>query len=206
MRRREFITLLGGAAGWPLMARGEQADRLRRIGVLNPFTEDDLEVQANITAFRQTLHKLGWTDGHDVHIDYRWSGDDAARIREHVKELVGLNPDVILGISPLALQPLMLETRNIPIVFTQVADPLGAGLVESLARPGGNLTGFTVAEFSTFGKLLELLKEVARSNARGGPPQSGPITSIGDVTRRRSGCAVSPGAGDGNPRAQLCRA
>ncbi len=161
IRRREFITLLGGAAAWPLVARGQQADRVRRIGVLSPFTEDDLEVQANITAFRQTLQKLGWTDGRDVHIDYRWSGADAARIREHVKELVGLNPDVILGISPLALQPLMQETRDIPIVFTQVADPLGAGLVESLARPGGNLTGFTVAEFSTFGKLLELLKEIA---------------------------------------------
>ncbi len=161
IRRREFITLLGGAAAWPLVARGQQADRVRRIGVLSPFAEDDLEVQANITAFRQTLQKLGWTDGRDVHIDYRWSGADAARIREHVKELVGLNPDVILGISPLALQPLMQETRNIPIVFTQVADPLGAGLVESLARPGGNLTGFTVAEFSTFGKLLELLKEIA---------------------------------------------
>jgi putative tryptophan/tyrosine transport system substrate-binding protein len=161
MRRRDFITFLGGAAVWPVAGRAEQLDRVRRIGVLNPFVEDDLEVQANIAAFRQTLQKLGWTDGRNVRIDYRWSGANSSRIREHVAELLGLNPDVILGISPLALQPLAQETRSIPIIFTQVADPLGAGLVASLARPGGNLTGFTVAEFSTFGKLLELLKEVA---------------------------------------------
>jgi putative tryptophan/tyrosine transport system substrate-binding protein len=160
MRRRDFITFLGGAAVWPVAGRAEQLDRVRRIGVLNPFVEDDLEVQANIAAFRQTLQKLGWTDGRNVRIDYRWSGANSSRIREHVAELLGLNPDVILGISPLALQPLAQET-SIPIIFTQVADPLGAGLVASLARPGGNLTGFTVAEFSTFGKLLELLKEVA---------------------------------------------
>jgi putative tryptophan/tyrosine transport system substrate-binding protein len=162
MNRREFITLLGGAAAaWPLAAQAQQGERVRRIGILNPFGDDDLEVQANVAAFRQTLQKLGWTDGRNVRIDYRWSGANPARILELVKELVGLNPDVILGVSPLALQPLLQETSSIPIIFTQVADPLGAGLVASLARPGGNLTGFTVAEFQTFAKLLELLKEIA---------------------------------------------
>ncbi len=161
MRRRAFITLLGGAAAWPLAARAQQPDRIRRIGVLNPFAENDPEVQANITAFRQVLQKLGWTDGRNVRIDYRWGGADPGRIHAQAKELVGLNPDVILVSSALALQPLMHETRSIPIVFTQIADPIGAGLVASLARPGGNITGFTVAEFSTFGKLLEVLKEVA---------------------------------------------
>jgi len=161
MRRRAFITLLGGAAARPLAARAQQPDRIRRIGVLNPFAENDPEVQANITAFRQVLQKLGWTDGRNVRIDYRWGGADPGRIHAQAKELVGLNPDVILVSSALALQPLMHETRSIPIVFTQIADPIGAGLVASLARPGGNITGFTVAEFSTFGKLLEVLKEVA---------------------------------------------
>ncbi len=161
MRRRAFITLLGGATAWPLAARAQQPDRIRRIGVLNPFAEDDPEVRANLTAFRQALEKLGWTDGRNVRIDYRWGSADPARIRVQAKELVGLQPDVILVGSTLALQPLLQETRSIPIVFTQITDPVGAGLIASLARPGGNLTGFTVAEFSTFGKLLEVLKEVA---------------------------------------------
>jgi ABC-type uncharacterized transport system substrate-binding protein len=161
VKRRNFVTLLGGAAVWPLAAGAQQPDRIRRIGVLNAFAENDPEVQANITAFRQVLQKLGWTDGRNVRIDYRWGGADPGRIHAQAKELVGLNPDVILVSSALALQPLMHETRGIPIVFTQIADPIGAGLVASLARPGGNITGFTVAEFSTFGKLLEVLKEVA---------------------------------------------
>src|SRR5262249_26823472 len=144
--RRDFITLLGGvAAAWPLAARAQQGDRMRRIGVLNPFAESDPQVQANVTAFRQALQKLGWTEGHNVRIDYRWGGADPGRIRAQAKELVGLNPDVILVSSALALQPLLQETRSIPIVFTQLADPVGAGLIASLARPGGNITGFTVA-------------------------------------------------------------
>jgi putative ABC transport system substrate-binding protein len=160
MKRREFITLLGGATvAWPLAARAQQPSR--RIGVLNAFAQDDSEVQANITAFRQAFQKLGWTDGGNVRIDYRWGAADPVRIRTHVKELVGLNPDVILVSSTLALQPLLQETRSIPIVFTQVVDPVAAGLVASLARPGSNLTGFAVAEFSMFAKLLEVLKELA---------------------------------------------
>jgi putative ABC transport system substrate-binding protein len=162
MIRRELITLLGGAAvAWPLAARAQQGDRMRRIGVLNPFAENDPEVQANITAFRQALQKLGWTDGRNLRIDYRWGGANPERIRAHATELVALEPDVILVSSPLALQPLQQETRSIPIVFTGVSDPVGSGFVVSLAHPGGNITGFAVAEFSMYGKYLELLKEVA---------------------------------------------
>jgi putative tryptophan/tyrosine transport system substrate-binding protein len=161
VRRREFITLLSGAAApWPLVARAQQGERMRRIGVLNPFAENELE-EANLTAFRQMLEKLGWTDGRNVRVDYRWGGADPARIHAHAKELVGFKPDVILVSTALALQSLLQETRRIPIVVTRIADPVGAGFVASLARPGGNVTGFTVAEFSVFGKLLEALKEVA---------------------------------------------
>jgi ABC-type uncharacterized transport system substrate-binding protein len=169
VKRREFITLLGGAAACvsaPLAARAQQPERMRRIGVLNPFAESDSETQANIAAFRQTLQKLGWTNGPHVRIDFRWGGADAGRIRAHAKELVGLNPDVILVITALALHPLLQETRSIPIVFTQIADPVGAGLVASLARPGGNITGFTVTEYSMSVKLLEVLKEVAPQMTR----------------------------------------
>ena len=149
MKRREFITLLGGAAAaWPLAARAQQTERIRRIGVLMPFAENDLDAQASITAFRQALQMLGWTDGR-VRIDYRWGGGEPERISAYASELVGLKPDVILVITALALQPLLQETRSIPIVFTQIADPVGSGFVASLAHPGGNVTGFAVAEFST---------------------------------------------------------
>jgi putative tryptophan/tyrosine transport system substrate-binding protein len=162
MKRRNFITLLGGAAAaWPLTASAQQGERMRRVGVLNPFAENDPEVLANITAFRQALQKLGWTDGRNLRIDYRWGGANPERIRAHATELVALEPDVILVSSPLALQPLQQETRSIPIVFTGVSDPAGSGFVASLAHPGGNVTGFAVAEFSMYGKYLELLKEVA---------------------------------------------
>jgi putative ABC transport system substrate-binding protein len=162
MRRREFLAILGGAAAsWPLAARAQQGERMRRVGVLNPFAENDPEVLANITAFRQALQKLGWTDGRNLRIDYRWGGANPERIRAHATELVALEPDVILVSSPLALQPLQQETRSIPIVFTGVSDPASSGFVASLARPGGNITGFAVAEFSMYGKYLELLKEVA---------------------------------------------
>jgi len=165
MKRREFITLLGGAAAWPLAARAQQSSRLRRIGVLMPFAENDSDAQANITAFRQTLQMLGWTDSR-VHIDYRWGGGELERISAYASELAGLKPDVILASSPLVLQPLLRETRSIPIVFTQITDPVGSGFVASLARPGGNITGFAVAEFSMYSKSLEMLKEVAPKVAR----------------------------------------
>src|SRR5262249_50774131 len=129
-------------------------------GVLNPFAENDHE-EANLRAFRQAVEKLGWSEGRNVRIDYRWSGADPGRIRVHAKDLVALGPDVILVSTALALQPMMLETRSIPIVFTRMVDPVEAGFVASLARPGGNITGFTAAEASVFGKLLDMLKEIA---------------------------------------------
>jgi putative ABC transport system substrate-binding protein len=159
MRRREFITVIGGAATWPLAAH-TQSSPMRRIGVLNPFAENDPE-HANVAAFRQGLEKLGWTNGGNVQIDYRWGGADPGRIRAQAKEIVAFKPDVILVSTALALQPLLQETRSIPMVVTRIVDPVGAGFVASLARPGGNLTGFTVAEFSLFGKLVEVLKEIA---------------------------------------------
>ena len=161
MRRRDFIALAGAAAAWPLAARAQPAADVRRIGVLSPFAESDPEVQANVTAFRQSLQKLGWTEGRNLRIDYRWGSADAERIRAQAIELVGLKPDVILVSTALALQPLQRETRSIPIVFTQITDPVGSGFVASLANPGGNITGFTPAEFSMFGKSLEVLKEAA---------------------------------------------
>jgi putative tryptophan/tyrosine transport system substrate-binding protein len=161
VRRREFIMLLGGAAAaWPVAASAQQPTGMRRIGVLNPFAEN-IQEEDNLKAFRQALQKLGWNDGRSVRIDYRWSGADPARIRVHAKELVGLNPDVIVVSTALALQPLQQETRSIPIVFTRVVDPVEAGFVASLARPGGNITGFTPAEYSVFGKLLDVFKELA---------------------------------------------
>jgi putative tryptophan/tyrosine transport system substrate-binding protein len=158
-KRREFITLLGGVAAWPLAAH-TQSSPMRRIGVLNPFAENDPE-HTNVAAFRQALEKLGWTNGGNVRIDYRWGGADPARIRAQAKEIVAFKPDVILVSTALALQPLLQETRSIPMVVTRIVDPVGAGFVASLARPGGNLTGFTVAEFSLFGKLVEVLNEIA---------------------------------------------
>jgi putative ABC transport system substrate-binding protein len=166
MRRRDFIAGLGSAAAWPLAARAQQSDRMRRVGVLNAFAESDPEVRANLAAFRETLQKLGWVEGRNVHIDYRWGDAEPQRIRSYAKELVGLKEDVILVSSPLALQPLLQETSSIPIVFTQIADPVGSGFVASLARPGGNLTGFPNTEYSIFAKLLEVLKDIAPQTQR----------------------------------------
>ena len=164
--RRELLAALGGAAGWPLAACAQQPDRMRRVGVLMPFAENDSDAQANIAAFRRALQVLGWTDNRNVRIDYRWGGGEPERINTYARELVGLKPDVILVSSPLVLQPLLQETRSIPIVFTQITDPVGSGFVASLAHPGGNVTGFAIAEFSMYGKSLEMLKEVAPQVAR----------------------------------------
>jgi putative ABC transport system substrate-binding protein len=162
MQRRDFITLIGGAAAaWPLAVHAQQPGGMRRVGVLMAFAENDLDAQANITAFRQALQKLGWTDSGNVHIDYRWGAGDPERIRAYAIELVGLKPDVILAVSALVLQPLLQEARSIPIVFTQIGDPVGSGFVASMPHPGGNITGFTPAEFSMQAKKLEILKEVA---------------------------------------------
>jgi putative ABC transport system substrate-binding protein len=161
MRRREFITLLGGAAAWPLAARGQQSDRLRRIGVLLPAAADDSVFQARIARFLQRLQQLGWTDERNVRIDTRWATSNAADIRRHAAELVALAPDVILANGTPAVGPLLQATRTVPIVFATVIDPVGAGFVDSLPRPGGNATGFMTFEYSLAGKWLELLKQIA---------------------------------------------
>jgi putative tryptophan/tyrosine transport system substrate-binding protein len=161
MRRRKFIALLGGAAAWPLVARAQQGGRLRRIGVLTPFTADDAEGHARLTAFAQGLQQLGWTVGQNIRIDYRWGDGKPDTMRKFANELVSLAPDVILANSSAAVSPLLQATRIVPIVFAAVADPVGAGYVETLARPGGNATGFTALEYSIAGKWLELLKEIA---------------------------------------------
>jgi putative tryptophan/tyrosine transport system substrate-binding protein len=162
MRRREFITLLGGAAAaWPIAARAQQAERVRRIGVLINLTADDPEGHARITAFAQGLQEAGWTTGRNVRIDYRWGGAGADAMAKYAAELVALAPDVILAATSSSVAPLQRITRTIPIVFVQVIDPVSAGFVASLARPGGNATGFTIIEYGFSGKWLELLKEVA---------------------------------------------
>jgi putative tryptophan/tyrosine transport system substrate-binding protein len=161
MRRREFITLLGGsAAAWPLAARAQQAERLRRIGVLMNFAADDLEGQARITAFLQALRQAGWADGHNVRIDTRWAASNPDNFRNYAAQLVTLAPDVILASAAPSVARLQEATRTVPIVFAFVADPVGAGFVDSLARPGGNTTGFMQFEYSLSGKWLELLKQI----------------------------------------------
>jgi putative ABC transport system substrate-binding protein len=168
MKRREFITLLGGAATWPLAARAQQSERVRRIGVLEGLTENDPERQARNAAFMQGLRQLGWIEGRNVRIEHRWSALDADRIRKYAAELLALAPEVILVTGSAALGPLLQATRTVPIVFTIVPDPVGAGFVDSLARPGGNATGFSQFEYGLGGKWLELLKEAVPSVTRVG--------------------------------------
>ena len=167
MKRREFITLLGGAAAaWPLAARAQQPDRMRRIGVLMAYAESDREGRARLAAFLQELQQLGWVEGRGVRIDVRWGAGDAERIRRYATELVGLTPDILMGSTTPAVAALQQATATVPIVFAQVGDPVGAGFVDSLARPGGTTTGFSVFEFSFGGKWLELLKEIAPTVTR----------------------------------------
>jgi putative ABC transport system substrate-binding protein len=161
MKRREFITLIGGAAAWPLAARAQQGERMRRIGVLTPFAADDPESMARIAAFLQGLGDLGWTVGRNVRIDYRWSAGDAERARKDAAELVALAPDVILATGSPVTAALLQATRSVPIVFSQVPDPVANGFVASLAQPGGNATGFSTFDYATSVKWLELLKEIA---------------------------------------------
>jgi putative ABC transport system substrate-binding protein len=164
MRRREFITLLSGAAmsgARPLAARAQPTERMRRIGIMPPTSQTDPETQARLAAFRQGLEQLGWKEGRNIRFEYRWPVGDAELIKKHAAELVALAPDLILvGITP-GVQALKRETRTIPIVFANVADPVGSGLVPSLAKPDGNVTGFTAVEYAIVGKWLELLKEIA---------------------------------------------
>jgi putative tryptophan/tyrosine transport system substrate-binding protein len=167
IRRREFITLLGGAAAsWPLAAGAQQPDRVRRIGALMPFTADDAEAKAIVAALRRGLQELGWTDGRDIRVEYRWGGRNVERTRAYAAELVGLSPDLIFAFFNAQLGPLSRETRTIPIVFVGASDPVGAGYVASFARPGGNITGFTLYEPSLVGKWLGVLKETVPAVAR----------------------------------------
>src|SRR5262249_20132370 len=168
MKRREFITLVGSAAAsWPLAARAQQVDRMRLIGVLMHLAADDPEGQARVMAFVEGLQQLGWTDGRNVRIEIRWGANDADRDR-YAGELVALAPDVILASTTLATAPLQNATRTLPIVFCNVADPVGAGIVGSLARPGGHTTGFTSFEYAMSAKWLELLKETTPGRRGGG--------------------------------------
>jgi putative ABC transport system substrate-binding protein len=161
MRRREFVAGLGSAAAWPVAAQAQQGDRVRRIGVLLNANADDPVVQTRVGAFLQALAPLGWTIGRNARIDTHWGTPDPAEIRKHAAELATLAPDVILANGAIAVGPLLQATRSVPIVFAGVTDPVGSGLVDSLARPGGNATGFVTFEFSTSGKWVELLKQIA---------------------------------------------
>ena len=201
MRRREFLTLLGGAAAWwPLAAKAQQPDAMRRVGVLMVFAESDPEGQARAKAFQQKFQDLGWTDGRNVRIEYRWVSD-LDRIRTFAAELVRQTPDVILAYSNPVLAALRRETRSIPIVFVQVTNPVGGGFVASLAHPGGNITGFSQYEFAIGGKWLDTLKEIAPDTKRvavilnpDNPTASGYLGAI-EAVAPSLGVQVTPTAG-----------
>ena len=188
MRRRQFIKLFAGSAvAWPLVARAQQPEQVRRIGVLIPLAADDPEGKTRLAAFLQGLQQLGWADGRNVRIDIRWAGAKADDIRKHAAELAELAPDVILAHGTSTVRPLIQATRTVPIVFVNVIDPVGAALVDSLARPGGNATGFIQFEYSISTKWLELLKEIApkvrrvavlRDAANSGTGQFGALQSV----------------------------
>jgi putative ABC transport system substrate-binding protein len=161
MKRREFITLFGGAAAWSQAARAQQPGRIRRVGVLMSPGEDDVEAQARASILRKGLEELGWNEGRSVQLDFRWSGGDATRAAAYAAELVRLTPDVIIVNSTLCLKAVRNETRTIPIVFVVVGDPVGQGFVTNLSRPDSNITGFTAFEFQIGGKWLEVIKTVA---------------------------------------------
>jgi putative ABC transport system substrate-binding protein len=167
MRRRQVIKLLGGAAAaWPLAARAQQGDRMRRLGILMAGAESDPQYQADVAVFREGLQKLGWVDGQNIRIEVRWAGFDAETMRRYAKELIALQPDLILSNDTPTTATLLQQTRSVPIVFATVADPVGSGFVASIGRPGGNATGFAVYEASLGGKWLELLKETVPSVSR----------------------------------------
>ena len=197
--RREFISLLGGAAvSWPIAARAQQSERMRRIGSLRNLRADDPEAQARNAAFLQELAQRGWIVGRNVQIDSRWSAGDNERLRKHAAELIALAPDVIVASSSQAVAALLQATRAIPIVFESIADPIGAGFVESLGQPGGNATGFMNFEYSISGKWLELLKEIAPRITRVAVLRDAAIAAgsgqLGDPVRRDAvGGGTAPG-------------
>jgi putative ABC transport system substrate-binding protein len=179
MRRRQFITLIGGAAAaWPLMAHAQQTERIRRVAILmGGGTADDPELQARARAFVEALRQLGWVDGRNVRIEYRWGAADPATMRKHAAELAALAPDVIMTGGSAPMGHLQQATRTVPIVFSFVPDPVGAGFVESLARPGGNITGFMQGEYNLSGKWLELLKQIAPGVTRAAVLRDATITA-----------------------------
>ena len=186
MKRREFISLVGGAAAsWPLAARAQQGERMRRVGLVLARAQDDPEAQAQLATFVQTLHSLGWTTGRNVQLDIRWGAADPANSRRYAAEIVALAPDVILAATSAATVAVKEATSTLPIVFVNVSDPVGAGYVASLARPGGNLTGFTYVEYGMSGKWLELLKEIAPRVSRvavlGDPTLAVGISQLGEI-------------------------
>jgi len=166
MRRREFMLALGGVAAWPLAARAQQPDRVRRIGVLTGLGEDDDEARAWFAVFADALRHLGWEPGRNIHFDFRFAGGDEERLRTYATDLVGLAPDVLFANGPQALLALHEKTRSLPIVFAQVADPVKLGVLANLARPGGNVTGFVLFEHTMASKWLELLKDIVPSTSR----------------------------------------
>jgi putative tryptophan/tyrosine transport system substrate-binding protein len=167
MGRREFVALLGGsAAAWPMAAQAQQPGRLRRIGILMPYAASDTQIQIHLRAFRQELQNLGWTEGGNIQFDERWTGDDMDLVRANAASLVELRPDVIFALGGRVIPVLMMKTSSIPIVFPSGGDPVGTGWVKSLARPGGNVTGFSTFEFSVVGKMMELLLQIAPSTSR----------------------------------------
>jgi putative ABC transport system substrate-binding protein len=168
MKRREFVSLLGGAAAWPLSARAQQGERTRRVGVLLGLVANDPEGQARLATFQQALQQLGWIEGRNLRIDIRWGGGNTDDVRKYAAELVALAPDVILATASFSMGALLQATRLVPIVFTNVPDPVGAGFVDSLARPGSNATGFLTFEYGVSGKWLALLKEIAPGVTRAG--------------------------------------
>jgi putative tryptophan/tyrosine transport system substrate-binding protein len=202
MRRRQFIAGLGSTVALPVAARAQRPDRTRRIGVLMPVAADDAEFQARFGAFLQALALLGWTIGRNVQIDVRWATPSAAEIRRHAAELAALAPDVILAPGSSSVGALLQATRTVPIVFAAAVDPVGAGLVDTLARPGGNATGFMLFEYSIAGKWLELLKQIVPSVTRAAvlrEPAQGGTSQFAAVQARRSGwrstrstCAATP--------------
>lgn len=181
MKRREFFTFVGGAAAWPLSARAQQTERMRRIGVLMQYSESDPEGRIRVKALEQTLQKLGWIQGRNLQVDYRWADGDGDRFRAHAAELVRLGEDAIVAVSSPAVKALQRETHTIPIIFTQVSDPVAQGIVKNMARPGGIVTGFSNYDPAISGKWLELLKQAAPSVRRAAivfNPKTAPYTTL----------------------------
>jgi hypothetical protein len=204
MTRRAFITLVGGTAAWPLAARAQQGERMRRIGILMPYANGDAEFEARVRALRHELARLGWTEGVNVQFDERWTTDNMDRVRANAASLVASNPDVVVTVGGRVVPVLVQLSRSVPIVLPGQIDPVGLGLVESLARPGGNITGFTNLELSMFGKILETFKQLAPATTRLGliynpdNPLSGVFKrTIDDLadrdqSRRRVGGSCAP--------------